>query len=459
MNIAILGCGYVGLVTGSCFSDIGLNVTCMDISDTKIDNLNNGIIPIYEPGLEELMNRNVKKKRLHFTNILSKALEGANIIFIAVGTPENEDGSANLSYVFNVAKEIGNQLNHYAVIVIKSTVPIGVSEKVRDIIQLEINKRGVPIQFDIVSNPEFLKEGAAINDFFKPDRIVVGANSERAINIMQKLYKPFTLNGHPILIMDNRSAEMTKYAANSMLATKISFMNDIANLCELLNVNVEDVRKGVGSDSRIGQKFIYPGIGYGGSCFPKDVKAIIKIAEASNYEMNVLKAVQKVNEKQKKIIYDKLLEHFDNNISDVVIGVWGLSFKPQTNDMREAPSLSLINELIKSNIKVKAYDPIAIENAKEHFGNKIIYCEDEYEAANDVDALIILTEWSEFKYPNWEIIKKLMKGNTIFDGRNIFQLDLLKKAGFNYYSVGRPPVLISKSKQGEIINLKSSDAL
>ena len=452
MKIAVIGTGYVGLVSGTCFSDIGIDVTCVDIDQTKINNLKKGIIPIYEPGLSELVIRNTRKNRLHFSSNLQQTINECNIIFICVGTPENEDGSANLSNIMNVALSIGKSINNYSLIVTKSTVPVGTSKRIKKIIQKEIDKRGVPIQFDIVSNPEFLKEGAAINDFFKPDRIIIGTESERAKNILNKLYKPFTLNGHPIIFMDILSAEMTKYAANSMLATKISFMNDIANLCEKLGVNVDEVRKGIGSDPRIGNKFIYPGIGYGGSCFPKDVKAIIKTAENVQYDMRILKAVENINKDQKEILYQKIVDFFDGDIHYKTFTIWGLSFKPQTDDMREAPSLSLVKKLLKSNVKIKVYDPIAMEEAKKYLGEKVTYCDNEYSAIEESDAIIIATEWPEFKYPNWEKIQKLMKGNTIFDGRNIFPINSLKKYGFNYISIGRPIILNGKVQNNNIIN-------
>lgn len=449
MKIAVVGSGYVGLVTGACFSDTGIDVTCIDIDKAKIEKLRKGVIPIYEPGLSELIIRNSKKNRLHFSYDCEKSIKKSNIIFICVGTPESENGSANLENIIATATTIGKSINQYSLIVIKSTVPIGTSKIVQNIIQNEIDKREISVEFDIASNPEFLKEGAAINDFFKPDRIIIGTENERVINTLKTLYKPFTLNGHPILFMSNNSAEMTKYAANSLLATKISFMNDIANLCEILDANVDDVRKGVGSDPRIGNKFIYPGVGYGGSCFPKDVKAIIKMANTSGYQMKILESVEQINSKQKKILYKKLGDFFNGRLHEISVCIWGLSFKPHTNDMREAPSLSLIEELSKKNVKIKVYDPVAMEEAQKYLSEKVTFCDDEYKAVENTDALIIVTEWPEFKYPNWKKIKKLMKGNSIFDGRNIFSLDSFEEYGFNYISIGRPKVLngkIEKSK-------------
>lgn len=436
MKIAIVGSGYVGLVTGACFSEVGINVTCVDIDKKKIENLNNGIIPIFEPGLEDMINRNVKKQRLSFTTDIREAIKDCEVIFIAVGTPPDEDGSADLKYVLSVARDCGRNMNDYMLIVTKSTVPVGTSEKVRKAAQEELDKRNVNIQFDVASNPEFLKEGAAIDDFLKPDRIVIGLESPRAEELMKTLYKPFTLNGHPLIFMDITSAEMTKYAANSMLAAKISFMNDIANLCEIVGADINLVRKGIGSDSRIGNKFIYPGIGYGGSCFPKDVQALIRTAGEYNYELRVLKAVEAVNKDQKMVIYNKIMNYFDGDIQGKTIAVWGLSFKPQTDDMREAPSLVIINMLLEAGAKVKAYDPVAMKEARHHFGETISYVEDQYEALIDADCLAILTEWPEFRVPNFKIIKKLLNNAVIFDGRNIYDKVEMSRSGFNYYCIG-----------------------
>lgn len=442
MKIAIVGSGYVGLVTGACFSEVGIDVVCVDIDEKKIENLKNGIIPIYEPGLEDMIKRNMSKNRLDFSTSLSDVLPDSDAVFISVGTPPDEDGSADLKHVIAVARECGKHMEDYKLIITKSTVPVGTSIKVKNAVQEELDKREANIEFDVASNPEFLKEGAAINDFLKPDRIVVGTESAKAEKLLNRLYKPFTLNGHPILFMDIVSAEMTKYAANSMLATKISFINDIANLCEIVGANVNNVRKGIGSDSRIGPKFIYPGIGYGGSCFPKDVKALIKTADNSGYELKVLKAVEDVNEHQKSVLFDKIHQHFNGDLEGKTIGVWGLSFKPKTDDMREAPALQIINRLLDAGAIVKAYDPVAMEEAKHHFGEKIAYCPDQYETLIDADCLAVLTEWSEFRIPNFKIMKRLMTGNTIFDGRNIFDKEEMTDLGFNYYCIGITPHLI-----------------
>ncbi|MGC6431545.1 MAG: UDP-glucose dehydrogenase family protein [Jejuia sp.] len=436
MKITIVGSGYVGLVTGACFSEVGIDVTCVDIDKKKIDNLNRGIIPIYEPGLEDMISRNMKKGRLSFTTKIQDALKDSEAVFISVGTPPDEDGSADLKYVIAVARDCGKYMNDYTLVVTKSTVPVGTSLKVKQAIQEELDKRKENIPFDVASNPEFLKEGAAINDFLKPDRIVVGVESERAEEILSRLYKPFTLNGHPVIFMDIVSAEMTKYAANSMLATKISFMNDIANLCEIVGADVNKVRKGIGSDSRIGHKFIYPGIGYGGSCFPKDVKALIRTGGEHNYDLQVLQAVEAVNQKQKVVLFNKILKYFKGDLQGKTIGLWGLSFKPQTDDMREAPSLEIVKKLLEAGASVKAYDPIAMEEAKHHFGDTITYYTDQYEALIDVDCLAVLTEWPEFKFPNFNIISKLLKNPAIFDGRNIYDRTEMKDKGFNYFCIG-----------------------
>ncbi|MCK9452022.1 MAG: UDP-glucose/GDP-mannose dehydrogenase family protein [Bacteroidales bacterium] len=436
MKISIVGTGYVGLVTGTCFSEVGIDVHCVDIDKNKVDKLNNGIIPIYEPGLEEMVERNVAKKRLFFTTDLASTLKGCDVIFSAVGTPPDEDGSADLKYVLDVAREVGQNMEDYMLIVTKSTVPVGTAEKVRKAIQEELDKRGVNIPFDVASNPEFLKEGAAVDDFLKPDRIVVGVDSDRAKEIMEKLYKPFTMNGHPVIFMDITSAEMTKYAANAMLATKISFMNDVANLCEIVGADVNMVRRGIGSDRRIGKYFIYPGTGYGGSCFPKDVKALIKTAKTYNYNLRVLQAVEDVNDDQKSIMFNKLNTYYNYDLKGKTIAIWGLSFKPNTDDMREAPSLVIIAKLLEAGAKVKAYDPVAMEEAERIFNDKIEFSKDQYDALIDADALIIVTEWSEFKFPNFRVIKKLLKQAAIFDGRNIYDAKEMKTIGFDYFGIG-----------------------
>ncbi|MGF2413946.1 UDP-glucose dehydrogenase family protein [Ferruginibacter sp.] len=436
MKIAIVGSGYVGLVTGACFSEVGIDVICVDIDKKKIDNLNKGIIPIYEPGLEDMLHRNMKKGRLSFTTNIAEAVKDCEVLFIAVGTPPDEDGSADLKYVLSVARDCGKNMDDYLLVVTKSTVPVGTSEKVRAALQDELNKRGVEIEFDVASNPEFLKEGAAIDDFLKPDRIVIGMESARAKELMKSLYKPFTLNGHPIIFMDIISAEMTKYAGNSMLATKISFMNDIANLCEIVGADINLVRKGIGSDSRIGNKFIYPGIGYGGSCFPKDVQALIRTAGEYKYDLRVLKAVEEVNKDQKLVLFNKIMHFFEGDINGKTIALWGLSFKPQTDDMREAPSLVIVKKLLEAGAKVKAYDPVAIKEAKHHFGETIAYCEDQYETLIDADCVAILTEWPEFKFPNFKIIKKLLTTPAVFDGRNIYDKAEMKQNGFDYFCIG-----------------------
>ncbi|QNH61486.1 UDP-glucose dehydrogenase family protein [Hymenobacter sediminicola] len=436
MKIAVVGTGYVGLVTGTCFAEVGIEVTCIDIDQKKIDNLKQGILPIYEPGLEEMVNRNVGAGRLHFTTNLAEAVKDADVAFIAVGTPPGEDGSADLKYVLAVARGIGENLTDYCVIVTKSTVPVGTAAKVRAELEKALTKRNASVEFDVASNPEFLKEGAAIDDFLKPDRIVVGISSERAEEVMRKLYKPFLLNGHPIIFMDIPSAEMTKYAANSMLATKISFMNDIANLCEIMGADVNMVRKGIGSDARIGTKFIYPGIGYGGSCFPKDVKALIKTAAENGYQMQVLQAVESVNEAQKEVLFDKVKKHFGNNLAGKKLAVWGLSFKPKTDDMREAPSLVIIEKLLAEGCTVSAYDPVAMEEAKHSLGDRITYAKDQFSTLVDADALLVVTEWPEFRSPSFEVVGKLLKQKVIFDGRNIYDPAELKELGFAYHCIG-----------------------
>lgn len=437
MKISMVGTGYVGLVSGTCFAESGVEVACVDIDQKKIENLQNGIIPIWEPGLEKMVHRNVEKKRLTFTTSLKESLKGAECVFIAVGTPPDEDGSADLQYVLSVAQEIGQHMTDYLVVVDKSTVPIGTAEKVRAAVQQELDKRGVNIAFDVASNPEFLKEGDAINDFLKPDRIVVGIDSEKAEEYMQRLYKPFTLNGHPLIAMDIPSAEMTKYAANAMLATKISFINDIANLCEIVGADITNVRRGIGSDSRIGYKFIYAGAGYGGSCFPKDVKALIRTADDNGYSLDVLKSVENVNERQKTVLFAKVFRHFNGNLKGKRIALWGLSFKPNTDDMREAPALVLIQKFNQAGAHVVAYDPVAIDEAKRRIGNAVQYAPDAYEAVLDADALVLVTEWNEFRNLNYKVLSKLMKEKLIFDGRNIYDPLEVEQFGFKYYGIGR----------------------
>jgi UDPglucose 6-dehydrogenase len=436
MKIAVIGTGYVGLVTGTCFSEVGIDVTCIDIDQKKIENLKKGILPIYEPGLEEMVLRNYEKGRLHFSTDLPLSIKGAEAIFIAVGTPPGEDGSADLKYVLAVAKAIGENITGYTVVITKSTVPVGTADKVKEEVQKALKARNSDIPFDVASNPEFLKEGAAVEDFLKPDRIVIGVESERAEEVIRKLYKPFLLNGHPIYFMDIRSSEMTKYAANSMLATRISFMNDIANLCELVGADVNKVRLGIGSDSRIGNKFIYPGIGYGGSCFPKDVKALIRTAKEYGYNMQILNAVESVNEAQKEVLFNKILKHFGGNIKGKTFAIWGLSFKPKTDDMREAPSLVLIEKILKAGGSIRAYDPVAMKEAHHIIGDVITYCKDDYDALIDADALLLVTEWPEFRSPNFDVMKKLMRGHVVFDGRNIYDKTEMRKLGFEYYCIG-----------------------
>ena len=426
----------MGLVTGTCFAEVGIDVTCIDIDQKKIDNLHQGVLPIYEPGLEEMVSRNVEKGRLHFSTNLAEAIAGCDVAFIAVGTPPGEDGSADLKYVLAVARGIGEHMNSYGVIVTKSTVPVGTAAKVRAELEQALKKRGESIEFDVASNPEFLKEGAAIDDFLKPDRIVVGVASARAEEMMRRLYKPFLLNGHPIIFMDIPSAEMTKYAANAMLATKISFMNDVANLCEIMGADVNKVRHGIGSDARIGTKFIYPGIGYGGSCFPKDVKALIKTAQEHGYDMQVLRAVESVNEQQKSVLFDKVSRHFGGKLKGLKMAVWGLSFKPKTDDMREAPSLVIIGKLLAAGCTVTAYDPVAMPEARHTLGDAIAYAKDEFAALIDADALLVITEWPDFRAPNFDVVGRLMKQKVIFDGRNIYDAAELKEVGFAYHCIG-----------------------
>ena len=437
MRIIVVGSGYVGLVTGACFAESGVNVTCVDVNMDKIKQLNEGAIPIYEPGLENMVRCNVEKKRLSFTTNINDGIDGSEVIFIAVGTPPGEDGSADLKHVLSVAKEIGRIITKYIVVVTKSTVPVGTAEKIRSTIQTELKKRKVSVPFDMASNPEFLKEGAAIEDFLKPERIVIGIDNEETKEIMNRLYMPFVLNNHPILYMDIASAEITKYAANAMLATRISFINEIANLCDILGADINNVRKGIGSDSRIGGKFIYPGTGYGGSCFPKDVKAIIKTANDNNYELNVIKAVEKANDYQKNVIFNKMVKFFNNNLKNRLIGIWGLSFKPKTDDIREASAIVLIEKLLEAGARVRAYDPAAINETRKLLGNKIEYTNDPYEALVDVDAVALMTEWSEFHLPDFSRMSELMKGKVIFDGRNIYEPTELRRLGFTYFGIGR----------------------
>jgi UDPglucose 6-dehydrogenase len=436
MKITVIGTGYVGLVTGTCFAEVGVDVTCVDIDKTKIENLKNGILPIYEPGLEEMVLRNFQKNRLHFSSSLKDSIIESEIAFIAVGTPPGEDGSADLKYVLAVAAEIGANMQKPLVVVTKSTVPVGTAEKVRNAVKLELNKRNSNLEFYISSNPEFLKEGAAIEDFMKPDRIVVGVDNSTAEETMKKLYKPFLLNGHPIIFMDIPSAEMTKYAANAMLATKISFMNDVANLCEIMGADVNMVRKGIGTDTRIGSKFIYPGVGYGGSCFPKDVKALIKTAKENNYNMRILNAVEEVNENQKEVLFNKVRTHFNNNLKGKTFALWGLSFKPKTDDMREAPSLVIVDKLLKAGASVVAYDPVAMHEAKKILGDTISYTTDMYDTLNNADALLIVTEWPEFRVPNFNEIDKRLNNKVLFDGRNVFDAKDMEQMGFTYYCIG-----------------------
>lgn len=438
MNIAIVGTGYVGLVSGACFADTGALVTCVDVDTQKIERLQRGDIPIYEPGLDELVLKNIRAGRLRFTTSLAEVLNEQQIVFSAVGTPPDEDGSADLSYVLQVARTIGENLQKYIVVVTKSTVPVGTARQVRETIQDELNRRGVEIDFDVASNPEFLKEGNAIKDFMSPDRVVVGVESEKARSLLTRLYKPFLLNNFRVIFMDIPSAEMTKYAANSMLATRISFMNDIANLCELVGADVNMVRAGIGSDTRIGRKFLYAGCGYGGSCFPKDVKALIKTADDAGYSMEVLKAVERVNRQQKSILFTKLQAAFQGeSLAGKTIAVWGLSFKPETDDMRESTALVMIGHLIKTSCHVKVYDPVAMDECRRRLGNAIAYGRDMYDVVLDADALLLITEWKEFRLPNWDVIGKAMRRRLIIDGRNIFDSGELKEAGFEYYCIGR----------------------
>lgn len=436
MKIAIVGTGYVGLVSGACFAEMGIDVTCVDIDQAKIERLRAGDIPIYEPGLDELVLRNTQEGRLHFTTHLADCLDGVEAVFSAVGTPPDEDGSADLRYVLEVAREVGRHMQHYLVVVTKSTVPVGTARKVEAAIREELSKRGVDIPFDVASNPEFLKEGSAIKDFMSPDRVVVGVESEKARELMTRLYAPFMLNNFRVIFTDVPSAEMIKYAANSMLATRISFMNDIANLCELVGADVNQVRKGIGSDTRIGSKFLYPGCGYGGSCFPKDVKALVQTAEQNGYDMRVLKAVEEVNERQKSVLFEKLRRHY-GDLQGKTIALWGLAFKAETDDMREATSLVTIRHLLEAGCTVRVFDPAAMDEARRRLGDAVIYASDIYDAAKGADALLLLTEWKQFRLPSWARVHDLMRSPIVFDGRNIYDPAEMRKNGFEYYSIGR----------------------
>ena len=437
MRLSIVGTGYVGLVSGTCMAETGITVTCIDIDEKKINMLNSGEVPIYEPGLGEMLKRNIENKRISFTNSLKDSIEETDAVFIAVGTPPDEDGSADLSYVVAVAREIGQHMQDYTVVVTKSTVPVGTSEKVRAAVQQELDNRGVNIPFDVASNPEFLKEGDAINDFMKPDRIVVGVDSYRARKVMERLYHAFVIQNRDVVFMDIPSAEMTKYAANAMLATRISFMNDIANLCEIMGADVDNVKRGIGSDTRIGKAFLNAGCGYGGSCFPKDVKALAKTGKDNGHSLEVLEAVERVNDKQKLVIVDKVLKHFNGDIRGKRFALWGLAFKPNTDDMREAPALVIVDELIKAGASVCGYDPVAMDEAKRRLDYKIEYAEDMYSALSGADALIVVTEWQEFKVPKFTFIERELKSKIIFDGRNIYSPEQMNEFGYKYYSIGR----------------------
>ena len=443
MNIAIVGTGYVGLVSGACFAEMGINVTCVDIDQAKIDSLLRGEIPIYEPGLDELVKRNVEAGRLHFTTDLTSCLAGVEVVFSAVGTPPDEDGSADLKYVLEVARTFGRNIKKYTILVTKSTVPVGTAAKVKQAIREELEKRGEDIEFEVASNPEFLKEGAAIKDFMSPDRVVVGIESDRARAVMTKLYRPFLTNNFRVYFMDIPSAEMTKYAANAMLATRISFMNDIANLCDIVGANVDHVRRGIGTDARIGKKFLYPGCGYGGSCFPKDVKALIKTAEKNGYEMRVLKAVEEVNQRQKSILFHKLRavlplsKNEEKPMESLTVALWGLAFKPETDDMRESTALVLIDELLRAGATVKVYDPVAMTECRRRIGDSVIYAKDMYDALVDADALALVTEWKLFRVPSWDVMRRLMKRHIIVDGRNIYDRDEVTAEGFTYTAIGK----------------------
>ena len=438
MNIAVVGTGYVGLVSGACFAEMGLNVTCIDIDSNKIEMLNRGEIPIYEPGLKSIVNKNYKANRLHFSTDLQSVINDITILFIAVGTPSDEEGNADLTAVYSVAESIAESMQNYLLVVTKSTVPVGTTAKIKNIISKKLSDRNLGhLEFDVASNPEFLKEGAAVSDFMSPDRVVVGVENEKAKEIMSKLYRPFLLNNFRVIFMDILSSEMTKYASNAMLATRISFMNDVANLCELVGADVSMVRRGVGSDSRIGKSFLYPGAGYGGSCFPKDIKALIKTARNYGYQMRILEAVEKVNDTQKEVLFKKLLHYYDGEVNGITVAVWGLSFKPGTNDMRDAPSINLINKLLDHQVNVRVYDPAAMDEAKNVFGDKIEYSTDIYDAANNAEAIILVTEWKEFRLPNWNVLSKIMKKHIVLDGRNIYNTDELANNGFMYSCIGK----------------------
>ncbi|MBN2275384.1 MAG: UDP-glucose/GDP-mannose dehydrogenase family protein [Bacteroidales bacterium] len=437
MKILIIGTGYVGLVTGACISETGIEVSCIDIDEKKINNLKNGIISIYEPGLEDIVKRNIEKQRLHFSTSIKDSIDGCKAVFIAVGTPPHEDGSADISHVLNAAREVGRHMKEHMVIVTKSTVPIGTSYKVKDVIQSELDRLQSKLTFDIASNPEFLKEGNAVEDFLRPARIVIGVENEKAKDTLSKIYRPFQLNGYRTIFMDIPSAELTKYTANCMLATKISFMNEIANLCELVGADINMVRHGIGSDPRIGSKFIYAGAGFGGSCFPKDVKALIKTAGDKGYSLEIIKAVEAVNNRQKEVIFHKIMRHFGNNIKGKHFGIWGLSFKPNTDDMREAPSTVIISKLLEAGASARAYDPVAMKEARLRFGDSISYASDNYDALLDANALILMTEWAEFRVLNFKVLKRIMKQRIIFDGRNIYDPAEIKENGFVYYGIGR----------------------
>ena len=435
MNIAIVGTGYVGLVSGTCFAEMGAHVTCVDVDAQKIQKLKDGIMPIYEPGLEELVKRNVGFGRLNFTTDLTEVLDDVEVVFSAVGTPPDEDGSADLKYVLAVAKQFGQHINKYTILVTKSTVPVGTAKKVKAAIQAELDKRGVDVPFDVASNPEFLKEGAAIKDFMSPDRVVVGTESEKAKEVMTRLYRPLMLQNFRVIFMDIPSAEMTKYAANAMLATRISFMNDIANLCERVGANVDSVRKGIGTDTRIGSKFLYAGCGYGGSCFPKDVKALVHTGMDNDYHMEVIEAVERVNEKQKSIVYEKIIKAM-GDVQGKTIAIIGLAFKPDTDDMREAPALVVIDKLLKDGATVRVFDPIAMDECKRRIGDTVIYCKNMYDAADGADVFALMTEWRQFRMPSWNVIQKVMNGNIIVDGRNIYDRQELEELGFVYTRIG-----------------------
>mgnify|MGYP000815920290 CR=1 FL=1 len=436
MNIAIVGTGYVGLVSGACFAEMGIDVTCVDINPEKIKCLLNGEIPIYEPGLDDLVKRNVEAGRLHFTTDLTTCLDNVEVVFSAVGTPPDEDGSADLQYVLEVARTFGRNIKKYTILVTKSTVPVGTAKKVKAVIEEELTERGEQIDFEVASNPEFLKEGAAIKDFMSPDRVVVGIESDRAKKVMERLYRPFQMNNYRLYFMDIPSAEMTKYAANAMLATRISFMNDIANLCDLVGANVNMVRKGIGADTRIGSKFLYPGCGYGGSCFPKDVKALARTAREYGYTMGVIEAVEAVNERQKEIVVKKLQDKL-GTLRGKTIALWGLAFKPETDDMREAPALVVIEKLLEAGASVKVYDPVAMDECRRRIGDRVVYCKDMYDVVIDADALAVLTEWKEFRIPSWSVIKRVMKQSVLVDGRNIYSKDEVIAEGFEYAAIGK----------------------